>query len=67
MMKTTERVPFRLIVTPCCGTMLCYVNHRLPNYCSECGTHIFATVKGCVTATDMNAILKTDLTEGALV
>jgi hypothetical protein len=25
--------------------MLCYVNPRLPNYCSECGKHIYAKLK----------------------
>lgn len=55
---TTERVPFRLIHTPCCGTLLCYVNHRLPNYCSECGTHIYADVREAIIISDPNATLK---------
>lgn len=53
-----ERVPFRLIQTPCCGTLLCYVNHRLPNYCSECGQYIFPVVRGCILTSDDNATLK---------
>lgn len=42
---TNTRVPFRLIQTPCCHTLLCYVNPRLPNYCSECGERIYAKLK----------------------
>jgi len=60
MTRTTERVKFRLIQTPCCGTMLCYVNPRLPNYCSECGTHIWKDVRGCILVEDENAILKVE-------
>jgi hypothetical protein len=45
MATTTQKVPFRLIETPCCHTLLCYVNSRLPNYCSECGSRIFAQLK----------------------
>jgi hypothetical protein len=55
---TTERVHFRLIQTPCCTTMLCYVNPRLPNFCSECGKYIFDEVKSCVLNSDENALLK---------
>lgn len=58
MSSSSERVQFRLIQTPCCNTLLCYVNPRLPNYCSECGKYIFATVKGCVLINDDNATLK---------
>ena len=59
-MKTYERVTFRLIHTPCCGTMLCFVNPRLPNYCSECGTPIFSKIKNSqyILFTDENAGLK---------
>lgn len=45
MKATNQQVPFRLIQTPCCNTLLCYVNPRLPNYCSECGEHIYAKLK----------------------
>lgn len=55
---TTERVVFRLIVTPCCSTMLCWVNPRFPTYCPECGKHIYPAVRGCVTLIDDNASLK---------
>lgn len=40
-----EKVLFRLIVTPCCGQMLCWVNPRLPNYCPECGRFILADLR----------------------
>lgn len=55
---TTERVHFRLIHMECCGTLLCYVNPRLPNYCSECGTYVFAAVKGWVLNSDDNAFIR---------
>jgi hypothetical protein len=32
-----ERVKFAVMVMPCCGQMLCWVNPRMPNYCPECG------------------------------
>lgn len=57
-MTTTERVPFRLLQTPCCGTLLCWVNHRLPTYCPECGKHVFQDIKGCILQSDPNAVLK---------
>lgn len=59
-MKTTERVPFRLIQTPCCSTLLCWVNPRLPNNCPECGTFIYPAVKSCVMLYDSNALLQVD-------
>jgi hypothetical protein len=45
MAKERQRVPFRLIHTPCCHTLLCWVNARLPNYCPECGKHIYSKLK----------------------
>ena len=57
---TTERVHFRLIQTPCCGSLLCYVNPRLPNYCSECGKYIHADVRAGILMSDDNAELKYD-------
>lgn len=60
-MSGTERVPFRLIVMECCGTMICWVNPRLPTYCPECGTRIYPEVRGWVTEQDDSAILKVDL------
>lgn len=59
-MKTHERVKFRLIHTPCCGTLLCWVNPRLPNFCPECGVQIYGklhTDPTSVLVTDMNAEL----------
>lgn len=55
-----ERVPFKMIVTPCCGAILCYVNHRLPNFCSECGSHFMNEIRGCVRIADDDATLKYD-------
>jgi DNA-directed RNA polymerase subunit RPC12/RpoP len=40
-----ERVTFRYIQCPECGTLLCWINPRLPNYCPECGKHIFVHLK----------------------
>lgn len=54
----TERVHFRLIKTECCGTLLCWVNPRFPNYCPECGTRVYPEVKGMALVTDINAVLK---------
>jgi hypothetical protein len=45
MPTENQFVPFRLIQTPCCSTLLCWVNPRLPNYCPECGQHIFLKLK----------------------
>lgn len=57
---STERVPFRLLVTPCCGTALCWVNPRLPTFCPECGTSVYPEIKSCVTLLDENATLKVE-------
>jgi hypothetical protein len=51
------RAHFRYIVAPCCGTQLCWVNPRLPNYCPECGKYIFDRVASCVTESDVNAMI----------
>lgn len=56
---TTERVPFRLIQTPCCETLLCWVNPRLPNACPECGKSIYPQVRSCVLVHDPDATLRT--------
>lgn len=40
-MVSNEYVPFRLLLMPCCKTMICWVNPRRPAYCPECGTHVF--------------------------
>jgi len=55
---STERVPFRLLQTPCCGTLLCWVNPRLPAYCPECGKFIYPEIKNGVLQRDDDAILK---------
>lgn len=58
--QTTERVPFRLIHTECCGTLLCWVNPRLPSYCPECGKRCYPDVRSWVVASDNDALLKLD-------
>jgi hypothetical protein len=40
-----EKVPFRLIEMPCCHALICWVNPRIPNFCSECGKHVFLKLK----------------------
>jgi len=54
----TQKVPFRLIVMPCCNFQACWVNPRFPNYCPECGKFVFPEIKGCVTLLDEGAWLK---------
>lgn len=58
--KTYERVVFRLLKTPCCGALLCWVNPRFPNYCPECGHHIYPDVRGCVLVHDDEAVLEVE-------
>lgn len=60
---TVERIPFRLLVMQCCGTMLCYVNHRLPMYCSGCGKRVYPEVKGWIAISDPDAFLTYDETK----
>lgn len=60
MAKTTERITFKLLQAPCCGILLCWVNPRLPNYCPECGTHIFPAIRSCVLSSDDTAFLKVE-------
>ena len=55
---TFERVHFRLLNTPCCNSLLCWVNPRLPNYCPECGGHIYPEIRGGVLVSDDDASLK---------
>ena len=59
-MRTTERVPFKLLIMPCCRHQLCWVNPRYPIYCPECGESIYPRVKGCATIIDNSAILKVE-------
>lgn len=58
-MAVTEQVHFRLLQTPCCGSLLCWVNPRLPTHCSECGATVYPAIKSCVLHEDMKALLKT--------
>lgn len=46
---------FRLIHTGCCGTLLCWVNPRLPNFCPECGKSCYPAVRSWVTFSDEQA------------
>jgi hypothetical protein len=55
---TYERVHFRLLQTPCCNSLLCWVNPRLPSHCPECGRSIYPEIKGCILMDDSNAGLK---------
>lgn len=41
----TEFTKFRLLTTPCCHTILCWVNPRMPNFCPECGTRVYSEMK----------------------
>lgn len=58
MAGVNERVQFRLLVMECCGVQLCWVNPRLPNYCPECGKHVYPQVRGMVTFLDTDATLR---------
>lgn len=55
---STERVIFRLIQTPCCSTLLCWVNPRLPSHCPECGKFVYPEIKSCINLIDRNAMLR---------
>jgi hypothetical protein len=55
---TNEQIKFRLIKTPCCWQLLCWVNPRFPNYCPECGKMIYPQVKNSVIEEDDSAWLK---------
>lgn len=60
-MAVNERVRFRLIQTPCCGQLLCWVNPRLPTHCPECGTSIYSKLRfeqGHILFEDEDAWLK---------
>ena len=67
MSVTNELVIFRLIKTPCCGQLLCWVNPRFPNFCPECGSAVYPKIKNCVISQDENAWLKIDPKEIAHV
>jgi hypothetical protein len=59
-MIVNNPVKFRLLRMPCCGTLLCHVNARLPNYCPECGTLVHAALLtgDCTLISDETAWLK---------
>ena len=63
MTFSTERVPFRFLIMPCCQHQVCWVNPRYPNYCPECGKHIYPDVRSCATIIDNNATLKIHIDE----
>ena len=53
---------FRYILCPECGQLLCWVNPRLPNYCPECGRHIFLKLKfGGILAEGKNVWIEMEL------
>ncbi len=41
----TERVMFRLFSMPCCRHQLCWINPRLPTFCSECGSKVLMQLR----------------------
>lgn len=51
---------------PCCSTLLCWVNPRLPTHCTECGKHIYPQIRSCVTLQDDNATLRLPKVEAPL-
>ena len=57
-MKHYERVHFRLLRTPCCGALLCWVNPRLPTFCPECAARVFPDIRGGVLISDETATLR---------
>lgn len=61
MERFVEIVKFRLFRMPCCGHMLCWVNPRLPSYCTECGTAVLMQLRtnpDCTMMQDDEAQLK---------
>lgn len=67
MQNRHERVQFRLFHMPCCHTLICWVNPRLPNYCPECGERVYQRLKpqtpDMVLVSDSDAWLKYKDTE----
>lgn len=56
-----SHVHFRMFQMPCCSVLICWVNSRLPNFCSECGQRVYAQVKsGTYTITDCAAWLRAE-------
>lgn len=60
MANVSERVPFKLLRTNCCGALLCWINPRFPNFCPECGARCFPQIRECVLMTDNEAMLRCD-------
>lgn len=60
MAKCYERVHFRLIQMPCCMHLFCNVNPRWPNYCPNCGSHVYPEIRGCALESDQDAMLTHD-------
>lgn len=52
------RVHFRVAVMQCCHVVLCLVNPRFPNYCPECGKHVYPDVKQWVVSDFPEAIIQ---------
>ena len=46
MKRSSEKILFTLIQTPCCSALLCWVNPRMPNFCPECGAAIWLKKRG---------------------
>jgi hypothetical protein len=65
MAKGYERVHFKLIQTPCCGHLLCWVNPRYPTYCPVCGKLIWPEVKAKVMHDDPMAVIELDFERGS--
>lgn len=58
---SNQRVPFRLFNMPCCRSLICWVNPRIPNYCPECGERVLVRLKqGDCTTIQCDGWLKLD-------
>lgn len=55
-----QRVPFKLIMMPCCFHLFCSVNSRWPSFCPNCGKHVYPEIKGCALVSDDEAWLQYD-------
>lgn len=63
LLKVAQVVHFRLFHMPCCGTLICWINPRIPNRCPECGERVYARLKmnlECTLVDDQKASLKTE-------
>lgn len=38
-------VKFKLIEMPCCGHLLRWINPGIPNYCPECGSFVYTSLR----------------------